>query len=144
MAKSLTNRYLINLVIFAAVLLWVVDSGILIYRIVEQLPSNPNLSGFYSWALTGMVSPLIIAAIFYMSRRERKLTRQSVFEVISATIAVTFLAGGFSQLQMLLSIWTADVTGKMDMRLLYLFGPVVFSIVITIGIAWYLRRTKSW
>ncbi len=144
MAQSTDRGSLETMFIFAAVSAWLVQTGVMVFLVVEQYASNSNLSSFYGWMASSALSPVVIAALLYSSRRKKSLSRRGIFELLVATTGVLLFSMVVSSLQTWVSPFAFSFLEADDATFTYLLIPIVSSLLLTAATAWYLRRSKDW
>lgn len=144
MAKSSTSVQLEKLLVAGAVSAWVGQAFMMVIMIAQQYSSNQNLSSFYAWAASGLVTPLIVVALIHFTRRKKSLKLHGVYEVLVAATAVMLFSVTLSSVESWMGGWVFMAFGEANSFLLYSLVPVALSLVLTGLVVLYLRRSKDW
>ena len=86
-SKSTVQRFFV----VAAVSLWAISVVDLIGNIALQYPFNSDAAAYIFIAMVTIIMPVLIALALYFSRRRRKISLDSVFDITVVTAGVSAL-----------------------------------------------------
>ena len=143
--KTETPRLLQKLLVVSLVVTWVVSMIQVVALAAMQYSSNPNLSGFMSWAFMTFVTPAVLVGVIYASRRHKHLTLKTLFEVATASVAALAIYGAF----MTVTVFVPPPMFAANDTFIYyqlLSGgiPLVLTTVIMLAVLLRLRRSGQW
>lgn len=116
------------------------------YYMVMQYQTNPNFSAFVWW-FVGFGILLLLTAIVYLSRRNRRLTLDTVFETALVVSSVSFLSLSVTWLTMMLPLPFYPMGGDAGIALLNTLDqalPFMIILPLLVIILRRLRATKQW
>ena len=117
-----------------------------VYYMLQQMPNNDNFSAYYIWFL-GTFVVMSIWLVIYLSRRNRKLSLTTLFEVTLTTVSVGMITMGIGWLTSFIQL--PLVSSKMldGFSLYYAFDialPVMITIPLLVVVIRRLRAAKQW
>lgn len=117
-----------------------------VYYMLQQMPNNDNFSAYYIWFL-GTFVVMSIWLVIYLSRRNRKLSLTTLFEVTLTTVSVGMITMGIGWLTSFIQL--PLVSSKMldGFSLYYAFDialPVMITIPLLVVVIRRLRAARQW
>jgi cobalamin synthase len=117
-----------------------------VYYMLQQLPNNDNFSAYYVWFL-GTFVIMSIWLVIYLSRRNRKPSLTTLFEVTLTTVSVSMITMGIGWLTSYIQL--PLVSSKMldGFSLYYAFDialPVMITIPLLVVVIRRLRAARQW
>lgn len=110
-----------------------------------QYSSNPNMSGFVPYILAGVAVPLVMWGGVYATRKNKKLTLASVFEITVVAASALAIYGSVSMLMVFMPPVMYDSDSFVLYQQLLSSGiPLAITILIMAPILVRMRRRKQW
>lgn len=144
-SKIIDNHKLQLFFIFATLSVYLADLINTLWIIGLQLPSNTNISAFVPMLLFQGSIPLLFALI-WLSRRQRKLTTATFFEISLLTTATIALSQATSVVLFQLPLLPAYSFGESTLLWqIYWWGaPFTISLAVLVLVIRHLRQSKQW
>ncbi len=115
-----------------------------IYYVVQQYPDNQNFSGLIPWAI-GIIIPLFVWFVLYLSRTKRTMTLQTIFETTLVATGAGFLAIGIGWLTSFFYMYLPFNERNFQwISALYSSLPFIIVIPLLVIMISRLRRAKQW
>lgn len=139
-----TSRTLQKLFIGSIVVAWLAGTVQVIALAAMQYPHNPNLSGFVTWFLMTVLVPVVFVGLIYLTRRNRAVTLQSMFEVMVVSVAALAIYMVLGTISSFLPIAMLTPETVLPFQLLSTGIPLAIVSVVFLIVLLRLRKRGEW